>query len=188
MPLLSLEPFIFPNNLFESSELEPDATWWVLHTKPRQEKAVARHLYQAQVPFYLPLLERRNIIRGRVMSSFNPLFCSYVFLRGLPEQRIEALNTKRLVRTIDVHDQQALIHDLSNLHRMIAAGLPVTPEDHLYPGVKVRIRSGPLEGLEGKIIREASKARFVVQVDFIQRGASIVLDEFMLAAISESEG
>jgi hypothetical protein len=45
----------------------------------------------------------------------------------------------------------------------------------------VVIRSGPLAGLRGTIVEKAAKRRFVVAVDFIQRGASIVLDDDTLA-------
>ena len=40
-------------------------------------------------------------------------------------------------------------------------------------------------GLKGKIIRVATGRRFVVQVDFIQQGASVVLDDF---AVQPAEG
>jgi hypothetical protein len=41
-------------------------------------------------------------------------------------------------------------------------------------------------GLKGRIKRTASGRRFVVQVDFIQQGASVLLDDFALARIDES--
>jgi transcription antitermination factor NusG len=40
----------------------------------------------------------------------------------------------------------------------------------------VEIQDGPLAGLRGKIVQEASRKRVVVEVDFIQRAASVLLD------------
>ena len=57
MPLLDAEPPLFPLDLFDDKidqAVVQDKTWWVLHTKPRQEKSLARELFRREVPFYLP--------------------------------------------------------------------------------------------------------------------------------------
>ncbi len=40
MPLLPAEPYLYPENLFAESEAPSDGFWWVLHTRPRAEKAL----------------------------------------------------------------------------------------------------------------------------------------------------
>src|ERR1700736_314877 len=57
MPILSAETSLFPECLFEDPRSGGGAgyTWWVFHTKPRQEKSLARHLHEKLIPFYLPL-------------------------------------------------------------------------------------------------------------------------------------
>jgi transcriptional antiterminator RfaH len=182
MPVLPAEPGLFPEDLFnEPSVREPAGRlWWVLHTKPRQEKSLARYLYERQMSFYLPQIQRRWRLRNRPMTSHVPLFPSYVFLLADREERVTALTTNRVVRTLEVADQAQLWHDLRQVQRLIISGAPITPEDRLVPGATVEIRSGPLAGLKGKILRTATGRRFVVQVDFIQRGASVLLDDFTL--------
>ncbi len=182
MPLLAAETTVFPHDLLDVAEGPPVdlAQWWVLHARPRQEKALARQLLDRQLPFYLPVIARRLRIRGRTLTSHVPLFPGYVFLLGDREQRQEALHTNRIVRTLPVGNQQALWKDLRQIRQLIASGAPITPEDRLTPGVCVQIRSGPLAGLKGKILRTASGRRFVVEVDFIQRGASVLLDDYCL--------
>jgi transcription antitermination factor NusG len=140
---------------------------------------------EGEVPFYLPLIRRRLLMRGRKMTSHVPLFPGYFFLLGTREERLQALATKRVVNTLIVADQQALWHDLRQVRSLIATGAPITPEDRLAPGVLVEIRSGPLAGLRGTILRTASGRRFVVQVDFIQRGASVLLDDVHLTAVAD---
>jgi transcriptional antiterminator RfaH len=188
MPLLAPEPNVFPSDLFTDSAADAAVgrSWWVLHTKPRQEKSLARQLYQAHVPFYLPLIARRLLIRGRVLQSHVPLFGGYLFLLAQPEERIFSLSTKRIVQSLVVNDQETLWRDLRQVQRLIGSGMPVTPEDRLHPGALVEIRSGPLAGLKGKIMRAASGNRFVVEVDFIQKSASVLLDDYTLAAIDQS--
>jgi transcriptional antiterminator RfaH len=183
MPILPVEPNLFPTDLFETPATE-GRVWWVLHTKPRQEKSLARDLLLAEIPFYLPLLERKVLVRGKFLQSYIPLFTSYVFLLADQEERVSALATKRVVQSLDVKGQAELWKDLNQVHRLITCGLPVTPEQRLCPGATVEIRTGALAGLKGTIIREAARNRFVVQVDFIQQGASVILDDYVLAAVS----
>jgi len=184
MPILPAEADRFPASLFDPqpSDAVP-RNWWVLHTKPRQEKALARHLSAAGVPFYLPCVARRNRIRGRVLTAQVPLFTSYLFLLADRAERVNALTSDRVVHTLDVHDQNKLWTDLRQIEQLIATGARVTPESQLAPGTPVEISTGPLEGLQGTIVRSASGRRFVVRVDFIQQGASVLLEDYALVPL-----
>jgi transcription antitermination factor NusG len=178
MPILALEPQLFPPGLFETEEMESNAprAWWVLHTRPRQEKSLARELYASEVPFFLPLTPRQTRVRNRVMTAHLPLFTSYLFLCADQEERIAALASSRVVGSIRVADQQQLVRDLAQIRRLIQLGAPVAAENRMVPGAIVEIQCGPLAGLRGKIVQEATQKRFIVEVDFIQRGASVLLD------------
>ena len=81
MPILAAEPSWFPVQLFEEPAAPPDSdrVWWVLHTKPRQEKSLARQLYVAEVPFYLPLISQRARVRGRTQTSHVPLLAAVTY-------------------------------------------------------------------------------------------------------------
>lgn len=181
MPILAPETDLYPDQLLGDFPCDPEGrAWWVLHTRPRQEKSLARQLLERQVPFFLPLIPRRNRLRGRIVTSHKPLFTSYVFLWGNQHERLTALATHRVVMSLAVPNQDQLWQDLRQIRRLIETGAPITPEDRLQAGTPVEIRSGPLMGLKGVVLRTASGRRFVVQVDFIQRGASVELDDFML--------
>jgi transcription antitermination factor NusG len=56
----------------------------------------------------------------------------------------------------------------------------MTVEERLAPGRRVRIRQGPLMGLEGTVVERRNGRRLFVAVDFLQQGASIDLDDFVL--------
>jgi transcriptional antiterminator RfaH len=185
MPLLPLEPTVYPEGLLADADPPETAgrSWWVLHTKPRQEKSLARQLLRSGVSFYLPVIARRCLVRNRVQHSHVPLFAGYVFLLGDHDERVTALATGRVVRSLEVADQTGLWRDLRQICRLIATGAPIAPEERLTPGAPVEIRTGPLAGLRGTILRTASGRRFVVQVDFIHQGASVLLDDFHLAPL-----
>lgn len=184
MPILSEEPSLYPDTLLDGMNGEPlDRRWWVLYTKARQEKAVARELLGYEIPFYLPLVKKTSFYRGREVSSHVSLFSGYVFLYGSDEERVRTLTTNRISRILTVHDPDDLIYDLRQLHQLIAAGAPLTVESRLVPGKRVRVRHGSLAGLEGTVLTRRGKTRLVVSVNFLQRGASVEFNDCMLEPI-----
>ena len=60
------------------------------------------------------------------------------------------------------------------------AGLPVEPEERLCPGAPVLIESGPLTGLQGRILRQGKRLRFWVEVAFLHQAVSIEIDGWAL--------
>ena len=136
-------------------------------------------LRKFNVPFYGPLIERTTRTpSGRVRPGFVPLFPGYVFLCGNDEQRLEAFRTKCAVRIIEAPDHAELIFDLRQIRQLIASGAPLSPEARLRKGMKVRIRSGPLSGIEGSVIKRHGKDTLLVAVNFLQQGASVVVGDF----------
>lgn len=185
MPILAAEPSLYPAALFAAPAAEGTGCWWVLHTRPRQEKALARQLLDREIGYYLPLLTKRTKIRGKLVPAHLPLFPGYLFLFADNGQLLQALGTHRVARHLEVTDQARLWRDLRQLHRLIETGMPITPELALVPGARVEIRSGPLTGLRGVIARSVSGNRFIVQVDFIQRGASVLIEDHMLECVRD---
>ena len=53
-------------------------------------------------------------------------------------------------------------------------------ESRLTPGTPVEITTGPLAGLCGTVVRTGSGRRFIVRVDFIHQGASVLLEDCAL--------
>ncbi len=182
MPLLPLEPFVFPDDLLDQPAFLPEliTKWWVLHTRPRAEKSLARRLLRSTIPFFLPLCKRQWRHRGRLLCSYVPLFPSYVFLRGDHPAVVKTLETNLVARVLPVEDQAQLHGDLARVYCLIASDAPLTPEDRLKPGALVEIISGPLAGLEGKVLRRGKQLKFIVEVQFLQRGVSVEIESWMI--------
>ena len=182
MPLLPLEPFVFPNDLLEQADTLPDgsARWWVLHTRPRAEKSLARRLLRSATPFFLPLRKRQWRHRSRLLCSYVPLFPGYVFLRSDSQSVFKTLETNMVARVLPVQDQSQLHGDLARVYSLIATDAPLTPEERLKPGALVEITSGPLAGLEGKVLRRGKQLKFIVEVQFLQSGVSVEIESWMI--------
>jgi transcriptional antiterminator RfaH len=187
MPILAPEPSLYPADLFDRAEAcaEPEARWWALYSLARQEKQLMRRLHAQETPFYAPVVAKRSRSpSGRVRVSQVPLFAGYVFLYGTGAQRHVAMTTNCVSRCLDVPDGAQLTNDLRAIHRLIATGEPLTPEARLEPGQPVRIRSGALMGFEGIVLRRANETRLLVAVNFLQRGASVLVDDCQLELLN----
>ena len=193
MPILPKQPDLFPNDLFErlgeaETLLAPSAVegrrWLVYYTIARREKDLMRKLEAAEIPFFGPLIRRRlRSPGGRTRESFVPLFPGYVFSWADDDQRRAALATNTIARWIPVGDERMLVDDLRAVRRLIECDQPLTPEARLEPGQAVRVRSGPLKGIEGMVISRRGVERLLVAVRFLNQGASIELEDVDLEPI-----
>jgi transcriptional antiterminator RfaH len=189
MPILPAEPDIYPPNFWQDERFRAmrEGQWWCLHTKPRQEKSVARDLRTREIAYYLPqVIHEGRTPQGRKIRSIVPLFTSYLFLHGDHGARVEALRGNRLVKILDVADQEALTSDLRQIHQMLASGLAVLPEPVMPVGARVRIKSGPLTGIVGTVIRRGKRDQFVAVVQFLGRGATVDLEDWQVEQVSEA--
>jgi transcriptional antiterminator RfaH len=175
---------MFPESLLDDFPAEScERSWYVIYTKSRQEKALARELLQREVPFFCPTIPKENYIRGRVVQSHLPLFPCYVFVLGDEDERVATLKTNRVSRVLPVLDQVELRSDLRQIRDLIDSGAPLTVESRLGPGRRVRVKCGPLAGLEGIVVCRRGECHLIVSVNFLQQGASVAIDDFMLEPI-----
>jgi transcriptional antiterminator RfaH len=201
MPILAAEPECFPANLLDGfcdgqasasgqAVLQADLAgadfpraWWVMHTRPRQEKSLARDLFARDIPYYLPQVRRTSVIRGRNHTSHVPLFTSYLFVYGTDLERQSSMTTNRIAQIIRVANPAELSRQLFSLSRLVASGAPLTVESRLKAGDRVRVKSGALAGVEGTVVARRRKCRLIVAVNLIQQGVSVEIDDHLLEPI-----
>lgn len=145
-----------------------------------------RRLRTMGIDHYGPMVKRRTRSPGgRIRTSYVPLFASYIFLRGDDTTRHEAMSSNCISRCLKVENPAELVRDLRQIQRLILSDAPLTPEAKIEPGMRVRIKSGSLAGTEGVVIRRHGVERLLVAVHFLQRGASIQLDDFQVEPVGE---
>lgn len=158
-------------------------TWIALRTKARQEKAVARYAEAKGISYYLPLVDRINVIRRRKYVSQLPVFPGYIFLLGELDDAYDPTLTRRICQIIEIHDQERFACEISQVQRALASPLPV----ELYPfavrGRRCRVARGPLEGVDGVVLERKKASRLVLQVDIIGQGVALEIDADMLEAL-----
>lgn len=183
MPILPKEPELQPETLLEDYQGLPGA-WWVVYTLARREKDLMRRLRALELAFYCPLIPRRTrSTGGRTRTSYLPLFPNYVFLFASNAQRQLALTTNCISRCLPVEDGDRLAHDLGQIRDLISRGAPLAPEARIEPGQRVRVKSGRMAGLEGIVVKRRGRDWLVVSVEFLQQGASVLLEDFQVEAV-----
>ncbi len=157
--------------------------WWVVHTKSRNEKALAHDLVGRNICYFLPMSWKVRQRSRRTFRSLLPLFGGYLFFCGDESQRIELLQTNRVANLINVKDQQNLIDELVQIEQALRAGVPLTPHKYVKAGQKCRVIAGPLLGLEGVVVRAKGVMRLVLQVDILGQAASVEIDLDMIEVL-----
>lgn len=197
MPILSKGTSLYPNELLDdalqalttpSDEEDERKYWWSVYTRSRQEKQLMRKLLDLETPFCCPTIERRyRSPAGRLRCVHEPLFSNYVFIFGTTQVRYDALTTNCVSQCNKVADGFQLTDDLRQIQGLIDTGAAITPESKLAKGDRVRVRTGTFAGYEGTVLHRENEKRLLVSVRFMQKGASVLLDDCQLEPISTSD-
>lgn len=179
---LSENPAILTSEVESLAELT--GTWWIAHTKARFEKVFAWDMLSRGIGYFLPMWEKVIFSGGRKRRVMMPLFTSYVFFCGTDEDRYRAMATNRLCQTIEVFDQDRLVQELTRIEKALVGKAIIDHYPRLPVGSRCRITSGPMMGAEGVVIeRNNTKARMVLEVTILGRGALIEIDADLLEHI-----
>jgi transcription antitermination factor NusG len=161
--------------------------WCAAHVKSRQEKKFARECERGikgdpdrKIQYFLPMIRHRREYAGKRQDVFIPLFPSYVFLCCDERTKSDAIDSGRICQIIPAIDQLGLLADLLNIERAIASDFMIDLYPFAVVGRKVRVRSGPLEGMTGTVLHRKSETRIVFQVGMLGVGASLEIDAAQL--------
>ena len=150
--------------------------WWVVHTKSRNEKALAHDLIRRQISYFLPMSWKVRRKSRRTIRSLLPLFSGYLFFCGSENDRTEVLRTDRVANLIKVKNQEQLLNELLQIQQALSAGAPLVPHKYVKTGQKCKVIAGPLLGLEGVVATTRGLTRLVLQVDMLGQAASVEID------------
>ena len=183
MPILPAEPDHYPDSLFNRADLA-DSIWWLLYTKSRQEKQLMRLLRDRGLSHYGPQIPQRNrSSAGRVRTSYIPLFRNYVFLCGDNDARFQAVSTGCVQDAQRIERASDLVNELIQIKDLIGMNVPLSLEERIQSGQRVRVKNGAFAGYEGQVLRRTQETRLLVSVQFMEQGVSVKLDDCQLEPI-----
>lgn len=161
--------------------------WYAAYTCANHEKRVACELQAREVDHFLPLYNSVRRWKDRRVHLELPLFPGYVFVRLALQRRLEVLQIPSVVRLVGFNSLPTALPDdeIEALRKSLAQRLRVEPHPYLTVGRRVRIKSGPLCGLEGIVVRRAGKVRVVLSVDLISRSFVVDVDSADLELLAQ---
>ena len=112
----------------------------------------------------------------------HPCFPGYVFLRGGLEQQLRILTTPGVLGLVGFAGVPAIIPDaeIEAVRQTLARRVHVEPHPFLKCGDWVRVKDGPLEGIEGILVRNKNQFRLVLSVELVQKSAAVEVDAWMV--------
>ena len=147
--------------------IDTDA-WYVLYTKPRNEKKVAERLSGAGYNVYCPLQRVRRQWSDRMKIIEEPLFKGFLFIQVEDHKRDEVFSFPGTVRYLFWLRRPAVVRDseIITLKKWLGEfeheSISIEP---FQPGQKINIHSGPFQGLDAELIKQQGKHLELVLTD-----------------------
>lgn len=149
--------------------------WFVAHTRPRREKKLQEYCGRQGLPVTLPCYNSVRKYRGKKVVFKKPLFPGYVFLQLSPEQRQPVLQSDHVANLLVVHDQDLFIRQLGEILKALDSDLEIYLAPEIGAGMRVKVKTGPLRGMEGWVEQRYGMATVLLRLDFIGQAAAVKL-------------
>ena len=147
--------------------------WFVAHTRPRREKKLKQHCEREGLLVTLPLYRTVHKYRGKTVSFEKPLFPGYLFLQLRPEQKQTVFQNDHVANLLFVHDQKLFTQQLGEILHALSTGLEVYLAPQIGVGTRVKVKSGPLRGMDGWVEARYGMTTVLLRLEFIGQAAAV---------------
>ncbi len=150
--------------------------WYVAHTRPRCEKKLLQFCEREKIAATLPCHRSVHKYRGKTVTFKKPLFPGYVFLQMMPAQRGAVLQSDHLANLLEVTDQNLFARQLGEVLLALETDLEIRLAPTISEGLRVKIKNGPLRGIEGWVEKRSGLTTVFLRLDFISQAAAVKID------------
>jgi len=163
--------------------------WYVLWTRSHCESLVADQLTARGFRVFLPTVDVWARRAGERRRCRVPMFPGYVFLRHALDKwsDVEVRKARGLVTILgDTWDRRAIIPEveMAAIQRLVDTRLPAMAHRHLREGQRVRIVGGPMEDVEGILVRtKPGKGLLVLSIELLHRSVAVEVDCTMVRPV-----
>jgi transcription antitermination factor NusG len=158
--------------------------WLALRVRSRCEKVVAMAARSKGFDEFLPLHRRRLRWSDRSNSVEVPLFPGYLFCRLNPAERLSLLTIPGVMHIVGMGRVPEPVDELEILAIRLAvrSDAELEPWPFLDAGLRVRLLSGPLAGIEGILVENADgvgaddRRRVVLRLSVLKRSVAVKIE------------
>ncbi len=162
--------------------------WYGVCVRSRHEFSVTERLAKSGVDAFLPIVERLRKWKDRKKLVNFPLFPGYLFvclpITDIP--RLTVLKTPGVVRFIGQTNgapEPVPAEQILSLKQLVESKKDLDPYPYLKEGNRVKIKSGPLKGMEGILVERKGIHNLVLSVDILQQGVSVKVEASIIEAL-----
>jgi transcription antitermination factor NusG len=160
-----------------SAEIDP-ADWWAVYTRHQHEKVVADMLKAKGLEVFFPVYETQRQWKDRKKMIMVPLFPCYLFVRAKVNGALPVVSTPGVHSILTRGVQFALVpeNEICAIQRALQQPARVEPHPFLKCGERVRVSKGPMEGVEGILVRKKDRWRLILSVEMLSQSAAVEVD------------
>jgi transcription antitermination factor NusG len=162
---------------------ESPLAWYVAHTRPRREKKLAEYCEREGFAVTLPCYRSVKKYRGKTAVFHKPLFPNYLFLQLYPQQKQAVYQSDHVANLLEVVDQQLFQEQLNDILAALETEMEIFLAPQITAGARVKIKSGPLRGIEGMVEHRSGMTLVLLRLDFISQAAAVKIDASELELI-----
>jgi len=162
--------------------------WYLIHTKPRQEKLALQNLEQQGYCCYLPLFVAEKLQQGRLVAVEEPLFPRYLFIQLDTHASAKSWgplrSTKGVSRLVAFGTDPAKI-DSALVTRLQAreSDLRAHPQKRFSQGDRVHLTFGAFAGLEAVYQTDDGERRAMVLIELLSQPVRVRVPAASLRAV-----
>jgi len=155
--------------------------WFAFYVAPHCEKSVYADLIHLGIESYLPVRKEIRQWSDRKKSIETPLFTSYVFGKIFRDDYYTKIKfIDKIIKIVDIGGEIVSIpeKEVNWLKKICESGYEFESGqmDMLQTGDKARLKSGPLRGLEGKVVWHRGESKFAVELLLMKRMLILEID------------
>lgn len=141
--------------------------WYVLYTKPRNEKKVAERLEREGFESYCPLIRAMRQWSDRKKKVSVPMFPSYVFVHLTARERLEVVKVSGVMNFIFWQGVPAIVRDeeIKAVRKIEENGSDISVTSlQVEKGQLVTIPAGPFKGQKG-VVDQVNKNNILIYIE-----------------------
>ena len=156
-----------------------DSRWYAAQVRSRHEKVVQRALEQRKIQYFLPVYRSVRQWKDRRKEIERVLFPGYIFVHFDLREKMRVLKIPGVLQFVGRGSQPVEVpeREIEPFQLGLCQGIQVLPHPFLQTGRRVRVRGGPLAGIEGIMLRRKDRVRLVISVEMIMQSAVVEVDE-----------
>lgn len=152
-----------------------ERSWFAVSTLSQNERSAARYLDYCQIESFVPTCESIRVWKNRQrVKVVKALFPTYLFVHINSAEQSLVLQSPGVRKLVGNQKGPTPLRDaeIAFLRSELCRDR-IEPYHDLVVGERVRIKYGPMQGLEGVLIRKKNSLRFILTLELINQSASV---------------